>query len=60
MEPNKEGLSTAIDKLVEKAVTERFPDGEPEPKLFSEGYRKALTDYNQYRVRKAMRRASLK
>lgn len=60
MEKNKEGLSAAIENLVKTAVDEKYPSGEPEPRLFSEGYRQALNDYGKYKVRQALRRAMLK
>lgn len=45
-----DGVDSAIERMLAGAVKLRFPDGEPEPKLFSEGFRAALKGYAEYRA----------
>lgn len=51
-----DGVNKSISKLVNKAINERFPKGEPEPKLFSQGYRKALVDFYEFKKKDAVRK----
>lgn len=44
----------SIELLVEASSKEKYPNGEPEPKLFSEGYRTALRDYANFRMKKGL------
>lgn len=51
-----DGLDRSIEVLVNKAVIKRFPEGEPEPRLFSEGYRAALKEYSEFRAAMAVKK----